>query len=220
MVEAEKVSEDDKAEIFMNRVDVWKVFQDNMLSMEDYLDLLDIFYTDGKMKVLYLERLIQNEDYDNYRIEVHALKSAAMNIGAEDLSAKAKRQEEAAKKYDVEFIHEEFHDFLTDYRNLLSDIEGVLKKKKHGIFAESRHSHMQKPQPMLEETEVQEKIREALKALEEFRSNEAASGIEELLAHELPDNIREPLVEVKGLIKLYEDDKAEDVLRELLKEEE
>jgi signal transduction histidine kinase/DNA-binding response OmpR family regulator/HPt (histidine-containing phosphotransfer) domain-containing protein len=214
-IESDKVSEDDKADIYMNKVDIWKVFQDNSLSMEDYLDLLDIFYADGQHKLPYIEGLVQQEDYTNYRIEVHALKSAAANIGADELSEEAKRHEDAAKRQDSEYIKAECPSLLENYQKLLLEIENVLKKKKHGEFAEKQAENLTE----IDKLYMFKKIHIALENLEEFRTKESAADVNELLQYGLPDDVRRALLEVQGLLKLYEDEKAEDILRDLIAKE-
>ena len=58
-----------------------------------------------------LTGFLQNEDWDNYRITVHALKSNAKTIGAMELSEEARLQEMAAKENrteDVSANHQAF----------------------------------------------------------------------------------------------------------------
>ena len=52
--------------------------------------------------------------------------------------------------------------------------------------------------------------------LEKFHSKEAAKGVQELLECVLPESVETKLKKVKSLLKRYEDDAAEDALRELL----
>ena len=44
-----------------------------------------------------IERFLAEEDFDNFTIKVHALKSAARLVGAEDLSEMARKLEDYAK---------------------------------------------------------------------------------------------------------------------------
>ena len=60
------------------------------------------------------------------------------------------------------------------------------------------------------------KVAEALDQVETFHSRECAAIIEELLNHQLDDRTAECLREVKKQLRLYEDDVAEQLLRELL----
>lgn len=58
------------------------------------------------------------EDWEAYRIEVHALKSASRQIGALPLADKAEQLEEAGRQKQADVIHEKTGDLLADYRHL------------------------------------------------------------------------------------------------------
>lgn len=58
----------------------------------------------------------------------------------------------------------------------------------------------------------------ALSALENFRSQECAGIVEALLHHELPQAVADGLREIQGQLRLYEDDNAEGLLNQLLRE--
>jgi HPt (histidine-containing phosphotransfer) domain-containing protein len=195
----------------MERVDVWRVFENGALSMEDYLDLLDMFYTDGLRKIKYIEELAKKEDISNYKIEVHGLKSAAANVGAFDISEMAKRHEEAAKEMDVEYIRSHYAELLEEYQALLSEIESVLKKKQHGSFEKKESADL----TVIEESDMLKRVDEALHKLEQFQPKETGRIVEELLGCVLSAEVERDLLEVQNLLKLYEDDKAEELLRNL-----
>lgn len=57
-----------------------------------------------------------NEDWHAYTIEVHALKSAARQIGAISLSEKAAALEEAGNKMDAAMIHKRTDEMLAEYK--------------------------------------------------------------------------------------------------------
>lgn len=212
-VEEEKVSEDEMAEVFMNGVNVRNAVKCRNGGMDDYLELLNLFYMDGKQKKVRLQQLIDADDLYNYGIEVHALKSAAANVGADRLSDMAKEHELAAKEENGNFIKENVRNLLSVYEDILSEIARVLQKKEYGAFAPKKESGL-KP---IEESYMAEQIRKALYNLENFKSKEAAKIIEALLEYAVPDNIREKLEEILELLHLYEDDKAEEALGELLR---
>ena len=211
-VKKDKISEDDMAEIFMHGINIRKAATSGAGDIKDYLNLLDLFYADGVEKIPYFEELVQNEDYKNYAIETHALKSAAINIGAETLSAEAEEHEMAAKEGDENFIKDKYQRLIVDYEEVLSEIERVLKKKQFGQF-EEKGGGERKP---IDEDEIYPEVENVLHNLEKFHSKEAARGVEELLEYVLPEMVEAKLKKVKSLLKRYEDDNAEDVLRELL----
>ena len=92
----------------------------NCGSEEGYLSVLSVFHQTAKDKADEIERFYQNGDTDNYTIKVHALKSSARIIGAEDLSELARVLEDAGKKGDNRFIEDHTDELLKMYR-LLND---------------------------------------------------------------------------------------------------
>ena len=211
-VKKDKISEDDMAEIFMHGINIRKAATSGAGDITDYLNLLDLFYADGVEKIPYFEELVQNEDYKNYAIETHALKSAAINIGAEALSAEAQEHEMAAKEGDENFIKDKYQRLIVDYEEVLSEIERVLKKKQFGQF-EEKSGGERKP---IDEEDIYPEVEKILHNLEKFHSKEAAKGVDSLLEYVLPEMVETRLKKIKSLLKRYEDDDAEDGLRELL----
>lgn len=211
VVENERVSEDDMAELFMSNVNVRKVFTNSELSVEDYLELLNLYYIDGNRKVLLLKQLSTEKDYERYRIEVHALKSASMNIGAERLSERALKHEEACNEKRYEFVDEDASGLRKEYRMLLKDIENVLRKKKVGEFSE-KSANIEKAS----DKDIITAVKEALDFLQNFQSKEARERLENLMDFELPHEVENEILDIQNYLKLYEDDKAEDMLRIML----
>lgn len=66
--------------------------------MEVYGEVLRMFAALYPDKAKKAESLFEREDYSNYVIEMHALKSSALTLGAEELSRRAKELELAGKK--------------------------------------------------------------------------------------------------------------------------
>jgi len=92
-----------------------------------YLDIVSTFVEDNvldDMQTCYL-----GNDWSGYRVKVHALKSSSAYIGAEELRAKAKRMEDAAKQEDVEYINMNHHHLVAMYEDLLRNITAVLPKR-------------------------------------------------------------------------------------------
>lgn len=70
----------------------------------------------------------REEDWENYRILVHALKSTSLSIGAVAVSGQAKALETAAKEKDIAFIREHHDSALEAYQKLLAQIHKVVRK--------------------------------------------------------------------------------------------
>lgn len=98
--------------------------------MEDedfYLDIVSTFVEDNVLADL--QKYYLSNDWSGYRVKVHALKSSSAYIGAEELRARAKRMEDAAKQEDVEYINLHHHKLLAMYEDLLRNITAILPKR-------------------------------------------------------------------------------------------
>ncbi len=174
---------------------------------EGFVELLELFHMDGTRKAELLPQLADS-DLSGYRTEVHALKSAAANIGAMEVSELARAQENAAAQGDTDFIARELPRLLEAHGELLVHI---------GRFLEGRQTRPPEEKlPPPTPQELRERVGEALELLEDFQSRECAAAVEELLCHALPLEAEERLREIQGQLKLYEDDHAEELLGALL----
>lgn len=73
-----------------------------------------------------INQMYADNDWDNYRIAVHALKSTSLNIGASKMSEAAKSLELACKEGDIEFVkqnHKAVMDMYTDVLEYLKDFK-------------------------------------------------------------------------------------------------
>ena len=70
-----------------------------------------------------LESYYKAEDWNNYRIQVHALKSTSLTIGAIELSNMAKKLELAAKEEDSAFLKAHHNEMIAKYMELLQKLE-------------------------------------------------------------------------------------------------
>lgn len=211
-VKADKISEDEMAEIFMSGVDVRNIIKKRDYNIVDYLELLNLFYLDGKNKRGYMRQLFFDADYKNYGIEAHALKSAAANIGADTLSEKARAIELAIKEDRMDYIFANYNDLDISYEKLLDDIEEVLKKKHFGQFSDNEKKQLQHA----DEKFIIDSVANILKLIEGFKPKEAAQEIGRLLEYDMQEDIRVSLNQTATLLSLYEDDKAEEGLHVLI----
>lgn len=175
---------------------------------EGFADLLELYFIDGKRKTELLHELVKS-DILRYQIEVHGLKSASANIGAMNVSAMARAQENAAAKGDKEFIHEQFPLLMAEYETLLANI---------GQFLERRREENERKEklPCLPLQELKEQTASALEDLKHFRSKECLEKVETILLHKLPGKAEESLLKVREQLRLYEDDNAEELLGQML----
>lgn len=99
-------------------------------SEDGYLTALEIFYTSIDVKADEIENYYNNEDYKNYTIKVHALKSSANLIGALQLWQDAKDLEEAGNNNNIEKIKNETDALLTAYRSFKEKLSFMSDEKE------------------------------------------------------------------------------------------
>lgn len=120
----------------------------------------------------------------------------------------ARAQENAASQGDTEFITRQFPMLLDVYETLLMNI---------GLFLEQHHRNEPGREfPALSLSALKEQTREALTDLENFRSQECAEIVESVLSHKLPQDLTDDFREIQRQLKLFEDDNAEALFKELL----
>ena len=176
-------------------------------SAMDFQELLELYCIEGKRKSVLLQELLREKDYKRYGVEVHGLKSASANIGAVKLSDMARAHEEAADREDEIFITEGFPGLLAAYEKQMENIRAFLDQKRGEKVPELGD---------ISRRELLQSVKEALELLEDFRSRECADKVEELCRYCLDADTAARLQDVQEQLRLYEDDTAEELLRQLI----
>jgi signal transduction histidine kinase/FixJ family two-component response regulator/HPt (histidine-containing phosphotransfer) domain-containing protein len=93
-------------------------------------DLAEIFVRDAKKAAQVMEPICLNnfsgdDDLSAFVINIHAMKSALANIGANDLSAMAARLEQAGRDQDVSLVMSELPSFIEVLRSAVDKYEKV-----------------------------------------------------------------------------------------------
>ena len=95
-----------------------------------YLDTLKVFAEAALSGIKDIESYFQSEDWSNYTIKVHALKSTARIIGARLLSEMAKRMEDAGNAGEIGQIKEETPALLSLYRSFAEKLAPLCSSKQ------------------------------------------------------------------------------------------
>lgn len=111
---------------------------------ENFLEVLRMHAYDNSNSVK-IDAFFQNEDWKNYTILVHAIKSSMMSIGAEKLSEMAKRLEAAGKKNDINYILGNHEEMLEEYKRVIQVIKTGLANEAEEEMKEEKNL------PVLEE---------------------------------------------------------------------
>ena len=91
------------------------------------MDALTVFAESVRTGADEIEGFFKNKDWKNYTVKVHALKSTARVIGAEELSEKARRLENAGVNGYLEEITQDTPGLLALYRTYLEHLAPLRK---------------------------------------------------------------------------------------------
>lgn len=88
-------------------------------SINDYIDLANIYYETGLKYYDDLIRYYDQKDWKNYAIIAHSIKSTSKTLGAIDLSDLAYKEEMASKQEEIETIDKYHEALLKEYSRVL-----------------------------------------------------------------------------------------------------
>lgn len=100
-------------------------------SEDVYREVLTLCFKDAKGSIAKLDEFFETEDIKNFVIQVHALKSTAFSLGADQIGELAKALEMAGKQNDFEFIKSNYDSFKVEYAKYI-DIIGEALNLKNG----------------------------------------------------------------------------------------
>ena len=89
-----------------------------------YREILETYLNDNKCREI--ETYFEKNDWENYCILIHALKSTSLSIGAKVLSEEAKNLELAAKENNTPYILAHHKEVMDHYQKLLTQIKSAL----------------------------------------------------------------------------------------------
>lgn len=99
-------------------------------NLDNYYEMADIYVKTADKIAPSLDDYIANNDCDNFRIKIHAIKSSSKNLGAVKLSEDAQRLETAAKNMDIEKIKGSWPDFKKFWFETVEVLREVCPEKK------------------------------------------------------------------------------------------
>lgn len=140
-----------------------------------------------------LSDLIEADDIKNYAMEVHALKSNAKLIGANDLVECAYRHECAAKSEDTGFIKDNWDKLIKEWDRVLDNIECDIGDIREAVSTQESIR--------LSEFELNIYIDEIKRNLENQHYEVAESLLDDILQYNIDSGLRQEFLSVKEKIR-------------------
>ena len=125
-------------------------------TVEAYLDTLKVFVESIIPAAELIENYYKSEDWKNYTIKVHALKSTAKLIGAAELSEKARRLEDAGNSGYINEIQQDTESLLIFYKSYAAKLAPLLQTDSDNA-----------DKPLIDATELSE----AFEAMKDFAAS-------------------------------------------------
>ena len=173
---------------------------------DTYLVVCRSFYDTSKERIQMIRDYYESKNIKDYTIQVHALKSSARLIGANDLSAKALELELAGKDNNLDTITANTDSTLEIYHSIYNQMKDV-----YGADEESNSCDDSDKTPISEE-----ELEDAYGALKELIPLMEYDAIEmlfdELKDYKLPEKDEEIFSELKKALKVFDWDKMEQIL--------
>lgn len=165
-------------------------------SINDFFETID--HTGGV-----IETAFETGDYDFYTIKVHALKTSARIIGANDLSKKAQALEDAGKSGNLDYIKSENQGFMADFNAFKT------------LLAPLKDMGSDNEKPMIDDAE----LKDAYEALKELIPQMDIDSVEMILnqleEYKLPEKDEARFEELRTYFKLVDWDKLNEIISEV-----
>jgi len=171
-------------------------------NIQAYMNILSSYLGRGMDKLEQIRDLYQNKEWKNYIVEVHALKSSSLAIGAKNLSELAKELESAGREENYGLLAEKTESMLNLYKEVLLAGQMFLEKntKKNDAASDTTEINKNKLLCILERIQ---------KAGESFDSDSILDACEEAFRYAYLGKPLKPYFEnVKTAIEDFEYEEA------------
>lgn len=186
--------------------------------------VLKIFYDTIDSRSAEIKKYYDAEDWENYTVKVHALKSSARLVGAYELGDAAERLEMAGKRDDIDFIRKNTDKLFKDYKSyeaVLKPIFGNADKEEDNDADNDKEPIPSDDSGQIGEDEINERfdslllesVYEALRDGAESRDDSMIrETLEEISEYELPAGDKELLGRIE---KCFQNGDYEGIISEL-----
>ena len=174
-----------------------------------YARVTEYFIKNTTASIEKIREYVNEEDYGNAAILIHAVKGNAGNVGGEDLYYSARRLERRAKDMDAEYVTTALPLFIMQWERVMKGLKAFLKefeKIKPKLIPDDNNDKKQ-----MDENELWAALLEAVRLGNQSPALKLADELEAVTErNDLIDSIR-------ICIKSIEFDKAEELIEEVYK---
>ena len=156
-------------------------------SQEEYLKNLKLYLEEYDSKRTQIQEAFEKDDWENYQILAHSIKSTSRLIGANDMSLLAKSMEEAAAKRNAIRIRGDHEVFMDQYERLCQRI-------KVAVANVVMTSNVPELKPVTKD-EMHELISRMKTSVDEFDMSALHDQLEQLIGYDYLKNVKDHMQE-------------------------
>lgn len=184
-------------------------------SEEAYYEILEMYIRKGEEKHRLIGDLCRQKDWKNYIIEVHALKSTSMSIGAAQLSELAKKLELAGKAGDYDVIENHNAELLELYIRVIVEGKKLLPEKEETPEEDAQEATAECK--AIDEGLLREYATKLEEGCANFDGDEVARIAEEAAVYRYRETVLKPYMNrISSLAQDFEYDSALEELKNML----
>jgi len=170
---------------------------------EGFREIVTIYHTEGEKRKRQLQQFFQEQDWKNYVITVHSLKSNSKGIGADELAELARKLEMAGKENRIDYILEHHGELLEKHDELLN------------VLANNAFLY---PEASKKVDRAAETGRDAERAAAAEVRDDADAGNAELSGREISEaELNKQLEQLQGKLESFESEGLENIFGSLEK---
>ncbi|MBQ1548087.1 MAG: response regulator [Lachnospiraceae bacterium] len=167
----------------------------NTGTVDEYLPILKIFYDSIRESKKELEKLYDENDFKNYTVKTHALKSSAKIVGAISFGEKAKELEFAGKRGDIDYIRAHHEEFLKEYESFIEPLSAVFTDE---------YDTENNDKPVASEESIKVMYSELKNAADDMEISRIESILDEIKDYRIPEEHKERYKEILSAIDRYD----------------
>lgn len=172
-------------------------------SRESYMLTLKMYLDAGPKNADEIEKYWSVKDLKNTTIKVHALKSTSRVIGALKLGDLAAKLEKAGDSGDTDTLDRELGDLLTQYRQLISDLEPL---------NDIKDDEAEDDRPVISEKDMKEAYTALTEFCASFDYDSVVNIVESLKGYRFPEEEATRFDAVKKAVDNFDYDKIPGIL--------
>ena len=172
-------------------------------SEEAYLDVLNVFANSIASASKEIEKYFAAEDWRNYTTKVHALKSTSKVVGAEELSERARRLEDAGNSGYIDEIKQDHEPLMKLYRSYADKLKPLIQVEEDAS-----------DKPLIDEAELAEAFEAMKDAAATFDYDSMVFIFQSLDEYHLPEGESERYKKIKEAASKLDWETINDILKE------